>query len=119
MSNTPRGRVDVLSRRRLLQAGAGAACLGVAWSDASAEEQRTAQGGVSCASMIPKKSSQADARYRSQVWSGQNCGRCRLFLPPDQCVAVEGPVATESGCALWAENGNRRIGCTPDPIIRL
>jgi len=117
MSNTMRG--DALSRRLLLQAGLGAAGVACLGRSAAAEPPRMAQGGVPCASVIPKKSSQADARYSNQSWSGRSCGTCRMFLAPDQCVVVEGPVSQYSGCALWAENGNRRIGCIPDPIIRL
>jgi hypothetical protein len=68
---------------------------------------------VDCTGLIPKKSSKEDARHRVNADRLKNCGSCRFFLPPDQCVLVEGATTEGSVCALWAKNDSRPIGCRP------
>jgi uncharacterized 2Fe-2S/4Fe-4S cluster protein (DUF4445 family) len=120
MTTEPLGAADGLSRRMLMQhlaKAAGAAWLCLTGSAALAQQQ--AQAGVPCSTLIPKKSSQADVRHQVRSLTGKRCDNCRLFLPPDQCVVVEGPISADGSCSLWAELGNRPRGCVPDQTIAL
>lgn len=120
MMPLPMWTSDRLSRRRLIAGfaqGAGAIWLGLA--NTSALAQQRAPSAVPCSALIPQKSSKADARHQLRSSGGKRCDNCRLFLPPDQCVVVEGPTTPDSSCALWAGIGGGRRGCDPDQPISL
>jgi hypothetical protein len=46
------------------------------------------------------KSDQASAGYRDNAGQ-QTCAECSLFLPPDQCKVVEGPVSPGGTCMYF------------------
>ena len=48
----------------------------------------------------PKKA-QAEVNYQPTPKGKQNCGNCDLFIKPDQCKSVEGPVVTQGWCKIW------------------
>jgi hypothetical protein len=117
MPNDSKSSPPALSRRALLMTAgtAVAACLGVAAAPARAQPN---QSDISCATLIPQRSSKEQARHASNNNSYRNCGNCRFFLSPDQCVVVEGQTTPDSSCSLWAQRGGQ-IGCKPDQAIRL
>ncbi|MGX7741258.1 hypothetical protein [Rhodopseudomonas parapalustris] len=71
-----------------------------------------------CSVVIPRKSSQQDARFVAVATSTRRCGSCRFYQAPDQCLVVEGPVGADSVCNLWALRGGA-LGCAPDGPVRL
>ncbi len=103
----------LVSRRRLL----GIAGLTLATACTAATTGR-AQPAAGCSAVIPRKSSQQDARFVATATSGRRCGSCRFYQAPDQCLVVEGPVSADSVCNLWAQRGGA-LGCEPDGPIRL
>ncbi len=111
-----------LSRRRLiagLAGRAGAIWFGLTATSALAQQPRTPSAGVPCAALIPQKSSKADARHQVRSGNGKRCDNCRLFMPPDQCVVVEGPTSADSSCALWAAKSGNGRSCDPGQSISL
>jgi hypothetical protein len=46
------------------------------------------------------KSDQASAGYHDNA-SSQTCAECSLFLPPDQCKVVQGPVSETGTCIYF------------------
>ena len=107
------GNDALLSRRRLL----GMAGLTLAGCTVVVRQSR-AQPAAGCSAVIPRKSSQQDARFVAVATSARRCGSCRFYQAPDQCLVVEGPVAANSVCNLWAQRGGA-LGCEPDGPIRL
>jgi hypothetical protein len=75
-----------VSRRMLLAAGvaAGSAAL-LATSDANATVRL----------------SKSTVRFSTVSSNGKNCGSCKLFLAPSDCVFVEGPVLPDCTCWIW------------------
>jgi hypothetical protein len=70
--------------------------------------------------MVPRKATKESVEHQTPSRSGKRCDKCRLFLPPDQCVVVEGPTTADSSCDLWADKtGRTPIPCRPDQIKRL
>jgi len=49
------------------------------------------------------KLAQAAARYQPTPNNGKQCSDCALFLPPDACKSVEGPIAPTGWCVLWVK----------------
>jgi hypothetical protein len=49
------------------------------------------------------KLAQAAVRYQTTPNDGKQCSGCALFLPPDACKSVEGPIAPTGWCALWVK----------------
>jgi hypothetical protein len=49
------------------------------------------------------KLAQAAVRYQTTPNSGKQCSGCALFLPPDACKSVEGPIAPTGWCVLWVK----------------
>ncbi|MFT4278238.1 MAG: hypothetical protein QM576_17980 [Rhodopseudomonas sp.] len=104
----------LLSRRRLL----GVAGLTLAAGCSAVATQSRAQPAAGCSVVIPRKSSQQDARFIAVATSTRRCGSCRFYQAPDQCLVVEGPVGADSVCNLWALRGGA-LGCAPDGPVRL
>jgi len=48
------------------------------------------------------KATQAAAGYQDHVTS-QTCAECTLFLPPDQCKVVEGPISEMGTCVYFTQ----------------
>jgi hypothetical protein len=48
------------------------------------------------------KATKEQASYQDPVTS-QTCGQCTLFLGPDQCKVVEGPVSETGTCIYFAQ----------------
>ncbi|NEW91784.1 hypothetical protein [Rhodopseudomonas sp. BR0M22] len=108
------GRVALLSRRRLL----GVAGLTLAAGCSAVATQIRAQPASGCSVVIPRKSSQQDARFIAVAPSTRRCGSCRFYQAPDHCMVVEGLVGADSVCNLWALRGVA-LGCAPDGPVRL
>jgi hypothetical protein len=118
MTAEPKRNSARLSRRSLLGTLAiapGAASLCLFSNIALAQDHRTDQNGALCSTLVPKKSSKADVRHQSPSNSGKSCAGCRLFMPPEDCVVVEGTTTANSSCALWTDKANGRLGCIPEP----
>lgn len=49
------------------------------------------------------KLAQAAVRYQPTPNNGKQCSGCALFLPPDACKTVEGPIAPTGWCVLWVK----------------
>lgn len=49
------------------------------------------------------KLTQAAVRYQAEPKNGKQCSDCALFLPPDACKSVEGPIAPTGWCVLWVK----------------
>ncbi len=49
------------------------------------------------------KLTQAAVRYQAAPKNGKQCRDCVLFLPPDACKSVEGPIAPTGWCVLWVK----------------
>jgi hypothetical protein len=49
------------------------------------------------------KLAQAAVRYQTTPNNGKQCSDCALFLPPDACKSVEGPIAPTGWCVLWVK----------------
>ena len=81
-----------INRRTLLLAAAGAAPL--ALGATSAKAAKLAQKAV---------------RYQDSPKDGKRCDGCNLFVAPDACKSVEGPISPSGWCALWV----KKAGCRP------
>jgi hypothetical protein len=82
-------RRDGVCRRQLLQRGLTGtltALAGLAVRPALAQD-------------FPK-ADQASAGYHNNATS-QTCAECSLFLPPDQCKVVQGPVSETGTCIYF------------------
>lgn len=116
MTNAQISPIDGLTRRRLLRAGiyvAGSSGLVGALSNAFAQGQNVGQDSSHCSTLVPKRVSKTEAEHQTPSTSSKRCDTCRLFLPPDQCVVVEGPTTADSTCELWADKRTRALGCIP------
>jgi len=49
------------------------------------------------------KLAQAAVGYQLTPNNGKQCSGCALFLPPDACKSVEGPIAPTGWCILWVK----------------
>ena len=76
-----------VSRRMLLTGGlaAGSASF-LAATDANATVK------------VPKTS----VRFSAASSSGKNCGSCKLFIAPSDCMFVQGPTNPEGTCWIWS-----------------
>jgi hypothetical protein len=81
-----------LTRRRLLQAGAGAA-------------GAVSILGLSTRGAKAAKASKAAVAYRDSPKGDQNCANCRLFIAPNACKQVEGDISPNGWCKIWAKAG--------------
>ncbi len=48
--------------------------------------------GLTVGAAQAAKASQASVAYRDSPNGGQNCANCKLFIQPNQCKSVVGPV---------------------------
>ena len=48
------------------------------------------------------KATQEAAGYQDHVTS-QTCSECTLFLPPDQCKVVQGPISEMGTCVYFTQ----------------
>jgi hypothetical protein len=57
------------------------------------------------ASVVPAwaKVSQASVAYQGSPKDGHNCLNCAFFEPPTACKTVDGPVAANGWCKIWAK----------------
>jgi hypothetical protein len=78
-----------LTRRTLLQAGAGAVSI----------------LGLSARSAKAAKASKAAVAYQDSPKGDRNCANCRLFIAPNACKQVEGSVSPNGWCKIWAKAG--------------
>jgi nitrous oxide reductase len=92
MTDHDNNKPGMLSRRRLLRAGAyaagAAALIGAAATSANAQV---------------KKAGQKDAGYQESPMGGKSCGNCRQFQAPSSCSVVESPVNANGYCRLYAK----------------
>jgi hypothetical protein len=73
------------TRRKILKGAlAGAAFLGL---------------GVNAAQAA--KASQGSVAYRGSPKGDQNCANCSLFISPNDCKSVVGPVSANGWCRIW------------------
>jgi hypothetical protein len=79
------------ARRRILR-GATSLASAVALSSLFAPRSAIAQ---------KKKKTQAQVEYQPTPKGKERCDNCDLFVKPDQCTGVEGPVAPEAWCNIW------------------
>jgi hypothetical protein len=49
------------------------------------------------------KLAQSAVRYQPTPKDGKQCSGCAIFLPPDACKSVEGPIAPTGWCTLWVK----------------
>ena len=49
------------------------------------------------------KLAQSAVRYQTTPNNGKQCSGSALFLPPDACKSVEGPIAPTGWCVLWVK----------------
>jgi hypothetical protein len=79
------------ARRKLLR---DASCLAgaVALSSLVAPQSAVAQ---------KKKKTQAQVEYQPGPKGKERCDNCALWVPPNQCTGVEGPIAPEAWCNIW------------------
>ncbi|WP_246164306.1 high-potential iron-sulfur protein [Blastochloris sulfoviridis] len=82
-----------LSRRDMLVCsayvlGAGAA-IGLAATDAEAQ--------------VAKKASHKASGYQESPKGAQRCDNCRMFVAPASCQVVEGKIAANGWCRLYAK----------------
>ena len=52
-------------------------------------------------SALAAKMSQASAAYQNSPKGSENCGNCKLFVPPSSCTLVEGPISPQGWCKFW------------------
>lgn len=52
--------------------------------------------------LAQSKLSKKRAQYQDTPKSGKKCSGCRHFKAPDACDKVEGTIAPEGWCMLWA-----------------
>jgi hypothetical protein len=81
-----------ISRRRVLTVAAGAA---------GAVSGVAAMVGTTPA--LAAKVSQKSVRYQDTPKGEQRCDNCALFEAPSSCKTVEGPVAPEGWCMVYAK----------------
>jgi hypothetical protein len=79
------------ARRRILRGASGLASA-VALSSLFAPHGAIAQ---------KKKKTHAQVEYQPTPKGKERCDNCSLFVKPDQCTGVEGPVAAEGWCNIW------------------
>lgn len=84
---------DEVSRRRVLTVAAGAA--GAATGVAAIVASSTP---VSAA-----KASQKSVKYQDSPKGDARCDNCALFEAPNACKTVEGPIAPEGWCMIYAK----------------
>lgn len=81
---------EQISRRRFIRtvavAGGGAA-IAVGLSKSASAEQH--------------KFPQAKVHYQSIPKSGQRCQTCSLWLAPNSCTSVDGPISPAGWCMLY------------------
>jgi uncharacterized membrane protein len=78
------------SRRRVL-CGAAAAVPAALAGAAVVREARAQQ-----------KVPQTSVQYQNSPKGEQRCDNCALWQPPNACSAIEGPIAPQGWCAIWA-----------------
>ena len=81
-----------LTRRTLLQSGAGAA-------------GALSLLGLSVRSANAAKVSKAAVAYQDSPKGDRNCANCRLFAAPGACKQVEGNVSPNGWCRIWSKAG--------------
>ena len=81
-----RTKSRLLSRRTVVLAAGAAPLLAMATTGAQAA-----------------KLAQSAVRYQPTPNNGKQCSGCALFLPPDACKSVEGPIASTGWCVLWVK----------------
>ncbi len=47
------------------------------------------------------KVTQASVKFQSVATNGHNCGSCKLFMAPSDCMFVQGPVTSDCSCWIW------------------
>jgi hypothetical protein len=52
-------------------------------------------------SALAAKMSKAAAAYQNSPKGNQNCGNCKLFVPPSSCTLVEGSISPKGWCKFW------------------
>jgi hypothetical protein len=54
--------------------------------------------------MAKPKKSKADSKiqYQYHPQNGERCGKCVMFLPPDECTDVAGTIRPEGWCKIFA-----------------
>jgi hypothetical protein len=83
-----------LCRRQLLQGGLTGTLAGTMALSGLAVRPARAQD-------FPKATQEA-AGYQDHVTS-QTCSECTLFLPPDQCKVVQGPISEMGTCIYFTQ----------------
>jgi hypothetical protein len=82
-----------LSRRDALACGAAVlgACAAVGLAATGADAQ------------VAKKASQQASGYQTSPKGAQSCQNCRMFVAPAACQVVEGSIAAQGWCRLYAK----------------
>jgi len=83
---------DEVSRRRVLTVAAGAA--GAATGVAAI---------VASTPVWAAKASQKSVKYQDSPKGDARCDNCALFEAPNACKTVEGPIAPEGWCMIYAK----------------
>ncbi len=47
------------------------------------------------------KASQGSVAYRDSPNGDKNCANCKLFISPNDCKSVVGPVSPNGWCRIW------------------
>jgi hypothetical protein len=58
---------------------------------------------MSATSALAAKLAQSAVRYQPTPKDGKQCDGCNLFIPPNACKSVEGPIAPTGWCTLWVK----------------
>ena len=56
--------------------------------------------------MKENKVSMEGANYRSAGDDGRSCSNCAQFMPPDQCMLVDGNISPGGVSDLWSKKTN-------------
>jgi hypothetical protein len=90
MTEAPKIWSTDLSRRCLLRR---AAC--------AAGAMTVLGGGIQTA--MAGKMPKSAVSYRDSPKGSQSCSNCRLFIAPNACRSVEGPISPNGWCSIWVK----------------
>jgi len=83
-----------ISRRRILTIAAGATGASIASTTVMIGTSTPAQ-----AAKVPQKA----VKYQDTPKGEQRCDNCALFEPPSSCKTVDGTIAAEGWCIVYAK----------------
>jgi len=99
---TPMQTGAAYARRQVLRVIASAAAVCAAWAKAFAID----------------KLAKSDVDYRDRPKGKERCDNCRVWVPPDSCKSVEGPISPSGWCNIWRPAVVQNA-IVPDPEERL